>query len=78
MKLRRISEFLLGVFIIVFLMGKYNEINSSRYLADYIMPWQPFKTILVVTLIVAAYKLIGGKTTDYSGYVYRLLVKVYG
>lgn len=78
MKLRRTSEFLFGVFLVVFLIGKYNDARSSRYLVDYVMPWQPFKTILVIMLIVAAYRLIGGKTRDYSGSVFRLLVKIFG
>ncbi len=78
MTLRRILEFFCGVLIVVFLIGKYNDTNSSRYLVDYIMPWQPFKSILVVILIVVAYRLIGGRTKDYSSSVYRLLVKIWG
>jgi len=66
MKLRRIIEFVVGVLIALFLIRKYNDTSGSKYLIDFIMPYQPFKAIFVVVLIIISSNLIAGKPKDYS------------
>lgn len=74
----RIIEFIVGALIAVFLIGKYSDGTSSRYLIDFIMPYQPFKAMLFIALVIAAYRLIGGKSKDYSPFFYKLFVRIFG
>jgi hypothetical protein len=75
---RRILEFIVGVIIATLLISQYSDKSGSRYLIDFIMPYQPFKAILVVVLMIISSRLIAGKPKDYSKRFYELLVWLFG
>lgn len=77
-KYRRIVEFIGGVAIATFLISQYSDKDGSRYLIDFVMPYQPFKAILIVVLIIVSSRLIAGKHKDYSKNFYGLLVWLFG
>jgi hypothetical protein len=77
-KYRRILEIIVGVIIAIFLISQYSDNGGSRYLIDYIMPYQPFKGILVFALIIISSRLVTGKPKDYSKRFYNLLVRLFG
>ena len=76
--LKRTCEFILGVLIAVFLIARYSDGQVSRSLVDYVMPYQPFKAILVVVLILTASRLIAGKPKNYSRFFYNALIRILG
>jgi hypothetical protein len=78
MKYRRTFEIIAGVTIATFLISRYSDRQSSRYFIDFIMPYQPFKAILIICLIIISSRLIAGKPKDYSSNFYQLLVWLCG
>ena len=75
---RRKLELIIGILIAVFLICRYNNQGGSQYLIDYIIPYQPFKVIAVVSLIIVAARLIAGKPKDYSKLFYDFSVRMFG
>lgn len=71
--LKRLVEIITGVLIAVFLLCRYAEKGISKPLVNYVMPYQPFKAILIIILIIPASRLIACKPKDYSSFFYKML-----
>lgn len=78
MKFKRIIQSTVAVLIVLLFGTVYSDHNGQRFLIDIIMPYQPFRAILVVVLIFIAYKLIDSKPKDYSKFFYNVLVRLFG
>ena len=78
MKYRRTLEFIAGVMIVTLLMCRYCDKNGCTLLIDFLLPYQPFKAILIIALIVLSSRLISGRPKDYSKFFFNLLVIIFG
>lgn len=77
--IKRIGEFLLGIIIVFLILGRYADGNHpGKPLVGYITGNRILEAIIFIVLIVLAFRLIGGKSKDYSKYFYNLLVKIFG
>ena len=78
MKGRRILEFMVGLLIVLFLLGRYSHGGVSRPLVDFVMPYPPFKGFIIIALTLINFRLIGGKSKDYSGFFFNLPAGLFG
>ncbi|MDQ2720244.1 MAG: hypothetical protein M3Z26_10875 [Bacteroidota bacterium] len=77
--IKRIIEFLLGVVVTLFLISSYGDkYNPSKPLVAYITTNKALQISIIIVSIVLAFRLIGGKSKDYSKFFYNLFVKLFG
>jgi L-asparagine transporter-like permease len=77
--LKRISEIIIGIIMVVFLLGSYGSTNSpQKPLIAYLTDNGILQAAIVIALIFLASRLIAGKSKDYSKSIYSLLVSIFG
>jgi hypothetical protein len=72
--MKRSIEFITGVVIILFLLGRYNNKPIVAYITTNIF----LEIIIIIGLLIITPRLIAGKRKDYSGFFYKLLIKFLG